>query len=182
MIRRLIILLLIVGCVFGDTITYNQGNNKRTIENVKFIRAGNGKVYFKAHGQETSRYCNRIIEFTDDDGNPIEYDCSAVLIEESLIDLEKKIEDTISKEEVESIIQKIKKPVAGGLLIGIGGALVFTTLGKECGDGCELSGTSQSALVKWAENTKEFEDGILDTQKIGFGLIALGGILVAFGI
>ena len=71
MIRRLIILLLIVGCVFGDTITYNQGNNKRTIENVEFTRAGNGKVFFKAHGQESSRNCNQIIEFSDINGNPI---------------------------------------------------------------------------------------------------------------
>ena len=81
MIRRLIILLLIVGCVFGDTITYNQGNNKRTIENVKFIRAGNGKVYFKAHGQETSRDCSKVVTFTDNDGNPIDYDCSVVIDE-----------------------------------------------------------------------------------------------------
>ena len=63
MIRRLIILLLIVGCVFGDTIVYKSGSNNRTIENVEYIKAGNGKVYFKAHGQEASRYCNRIIKF-----------------------------------------------------------------------------------------------------------------------
>ena len=93
MIRRLIILLLIVGCVFADTIVYKSGSKNRTIENVKFTRAGNGKVYFKAHGQETSRYCNRIIEFTDNVGNPIDYDCNVVIVEESLIELEKNIED-----------------------------------------------------------------------------------------
>jgi len=32
------------------------------------------------------------------------------------------------------------------------------------------------------EKTEEFADEILNTQKIGFGLIALGGILVALGI
>jgi len=80
--KKLILLaLLFVGCVFGDTITYNQGNNKRIIENVKFTRAGNGKVYFTIYGKESSRNCNQIIEFTDDDGNPIDYDCSVLLIE-----------------------------------------------------------------------------------------------------
>jgi len=60
MIRRLIILLLIVGCVFGDTIIYKSGGNNRTIENVEYIKAGNGKVYFKAHGGEVSRDCMQI--------------------------------------------------------------------------------------------------------------------------
>ena len=182
MIRRLIILLLIVGCVFGDTITYNQGNNKRTIENVKFIRAGNGKVYFKAHGQETSRYCNRIIEFTDDDGHPIEYDCSAVLIEESLNELESKIESSITEKDVKTIISKNKKPIIGGIFITAGSLLILGTLGEECGDDCELNGTSQSDIERWSLKVKAFNDGILDRQKIGFGLIALGGILVALGI
>ena len=50
--KRLIILLLIVGCVFGDTIVYKSGRNNRTIENVEYIKAGDGKVYFKAHGGE----------------------------------------------------------------------------------------------------------------------------------
>ena len=102
-IRSLIILLLIAGCVFGDTITYNQGNNKRTIENVKFTRAGNGKVYFTAFGKETSRDCNRIIDFTDDSGSPIVYHCNAVIVEESLMELEKKIDDSLTKKDVESI-------------------------------------------------------------------------------
>ena len=104
-----ILLILMVGSLFGDTITYNQGNNKQKIENVKFTRAGNGKVYFKAHGEETSRYCNRIIEFTDDDGNPIEYDCNAVLIEESLNELESKIESSITEKDMKIIISKNKK-------------------------------------------------------------------------
>ena len=181
MLCRLIILLLIVGCVFGDTITYNQGNNKRTIENVKFIRAGNGKVYFKAHGEETSRYCNRIIEFTDDDGNPIEYDCSAVLIEESLNELESKIESSITEKDVKTIISKNKKPIIGGIFITAGSLLILGTLGEECGDDCELNGSSQSAIEKWGLENKAFTDGILDRQKIGFTLIALGGVLVAFG-
>ena len=176
-----LLFILMVGSLFGDTITYNQGTNKRTIENVKFTRAGNGKVYFKAHGEETSRYCNRIIEFTDDDGNPIEYDCSAVLIEESLNELESKIESSITEKDVKTIISKNKKPIIGGIFITAGSLLILGTLGEECGDDCELNGSSQSAIEKWGLENKAFTDGILDRQKIGFTLIALGGVLVAFG-
>jgi len=170
MIRRLIILLLIVGCVFGDTIVYKSGSNNRTIKNVEYIKAGNGKVYFKAHGQETSRFCNRIIEFTDDEGNPIEYDCSAVIVEESLIELEKKIEDTMSEDEIEFIIQKTKKPVVGGVFITLGCVVIFGTLGQECDD-CDN-------IAEW----EAFSNDISSTQKIGFAFIAVGGILVALGI
>ena len=85
MIRRLIILLLIVGCVYADTIVYKSGRKNRTIENVEFIKAGNGKVYFKAHGGEVSRDCSKVVTFTDNVGNPINYDCS-VLIDEPLKD------------------------------------------------------------------------------------------------
>ncbi len=170
MIRRLIILLLIVGCVFGDTIRYNQGNNERTIENVKFTRAGNGKVFFKAFGQETSRDCMQVVEFTDADGNQIDYDCNAVIVEESLIELEKKIEDTISEDEVESIIQKIKRPVVGGVFIALGSVVIFGTLGQECDD-CDN-------IAEW----EAFSNDISSTQKIGFAFIAVGGFLVALGI
>ena len=161
MIRRLIILLLIVGCVFGDPITYNQGNNKRTIKNVKFTRAGNGKVYFKAHGRETSRYCNKIIKFTDDDGNPIEYNCNAVIVEESLIELEKKIEGAISTSDVKSIIKETKKPSFGGMMIAIGGAILIYQNEKDDIDDLE-----------------EFKN----TTTIAYALITIGGLVLTFGI
>ena len=76
-----LILILMVGRLFGDTIVYKIGDNNRSIKNVELTKAGNGKVFFKAFGQETSRDCNKVIEFTDNDGNPIEYDCSVVLDE-----------------------------------------------------------------------------------------------------
>jgi len=169
MIRRLIILLLIVGCVFADTIVYKSGSKNRTIENVKFTRAGNGKVYFKAHGQETSRYCNRIIEFTDNVGNPIDYDCNAIIVEESLIELEKKIEDTMSAEDVKSIIKKTKKPVAGGILIAIGGGLLFSVSRAECLD-CDII----DALI--------FSATIENATQIGYLCLTIGGVLIALGI
>ena len=178
MIRRLIILLLIVGCVFADTIvikterrdkdgaekTYNSENSG------EYVGILDAKAYLRTPDGNLKEFnCSDVIVIFDNERKPIEYDCS--------------INTFVPKTLNELDIKKIQKyPIVGGTLIGIGGALVFTTLGKECGDDCELNGTSQSALEKWVENNEKFADGILDTQKIGFGLIALGGILVAFGI
>ena len=173
MIRRLIILLLIVGCVFGDTIVYKSGSKNRTIENVEYIKAGNGKVYFKAHGGEVSRDCSKVVTFTDNVGNPIDYDCSVVIIEESLIDLEKKIEDTISEDDVELIIKKTKKPVAGIILIAIGGYLLHT----QPDDPFCISNECESL-----DDYKEYADKKQLQWRAGIIFISLGGILVALGI
>ena len=165
-----LLIILMVGNLYADTIVYKSGSKNRTIENVEYIKAGNGKVYFKAHGGEVSRDCSKVVTFTNNVGNPIDYDCSAVLIEESLIDLEKKIEDTISEDDVELIIKKTKKPVAGGVLIAIGGGLLFSVSGSECDD-CDT-----------IEKANEFADGVKSSSQLGYLMITIGGILVAIGI
>ena len=137
-------------------------------------------------GEYAGIYNNKVFVRTEK-GGIFEIDCEDVIIiiKDDLSSVKWScFEETYTpKTLTEADIKKLqKRPIIGGTLICIGGILVYATLGKECGDDCELSGTSQSAMEKWLENTKEFEDEILDTQKIGFGLIALGGILVAFGI
>jgi len=67
------------GSLFADRIVFEQMGDTHTYDNVEFIKAGNGKVYFKIYGNESSRYCNQVIEFRDDDGNLIDYDCSVVI-------------------------------------------------------------------------------------------------------
>ena len=161
--KLLIIALLIVGCMFGDTIVYKSGRNNRTIENVEFTKAGNGKVYFKAHGGEVSRDCSKVVTFTDNIGNPIVYDCNAVIVEESLKELKKKIDDTLTGKDVESIIQNTKRPLLGGIFIAIGGGILIS------------------------QNEKDYEDiGDLDefqtTTTIAYALITIGGVLITFGI
>ena len=174
----LLIALLIVGCVFADTIVVktertDEDGDVKTYNSEKmgeYVGILNAKAYLRTPDGNLKEFnCSDVIVIFDNERKPIEYDCSTNTF--------------VPKALTEVDIKKIQKyPIVGGTLIGIGGVLVFTTLGKECGNDCELSGTSQSAMEKWLENTKEFEDEILDTQKIGFGLIALGGILVALGI
>jgi hypothetical protein len=169
MIRRLIILLLIIGCVFGDTIAYkNYIGLNNMYSGVKYLGIKDNKVYYRKDTRINSVNCNKVFEIINSYGNKIEFNCSSNTYKpKTLTELDAKKNSILS---------------VGGVCIAIGAGLVFTTLGKECGDDCELKGTSQSALEKWAENNEKFADGILDTQKIGFGLLALGGILVAFGI
>ena len=173
MIRRLIILLLIVGCVFGDTIKYEaidfDGNVYTTSITGEYAGIYNNKVFVRTEKGEIFEIdCEDVIIIIKDDLSSVKWSC---------------FEETYTpKTLTEADIKKLqKRPIIGGTLIAIGGALVFTTLGKECDD-CEPTDGSLSDLLESIEKTKEFTDEILNTQKIGFGLIALGGILVAVGI
>ena len=76
-----LIFILMVGGLFADRIVFEQMGDTHTFDNVEFIKAGNGKVYFNAYGIESSKNCNQIREFTDNDGNPIDYDCSVAIDE-----------------------------------------------------------------------------------------------------
>ena len=96
------------------------------------------------------------------DASKIQYD--------SIPDLEKKIEDTISEDDVELIIKKTKKPIVGGILIAIGGGLLFSVSGSECDD-CDT-----------VEKSTEFADGVKSSSQVGYLLIAIGGVLIALGI
>jgi len=149
-----------VGSLFGDTIVYKSGNNNRTIENVEYTKAGNGKVYFKAHGGEVSRDCSKVVTFTDNVGNPIDYDCSVVIDKE--LEEPALTESSIPSTESEHSLSTLHKDRVriGGFFIAIGSLILMTTVDSECDD-C---------------------DRISDTQQLGFGLIAFGGILTAFRI
>jgi hypothetical protein len=180
MIRRPIILILIVGCGFADTIIIKStkdsgafGGKINESERKIGIFSGtlDGKVYFRIDGTLLKFQCDEVISIYDDENNPVNWDCN----EDSFVPAKIELNEL-------NLGKVQKRPIIGGTLIAIGGALVFTTLGKECGDDCEYNGTSQNAMEKNLENNKEFTDKIVSTQKIGFGLIALGGVLVAFGI
>jgi len=118
-----LILILMVGSLFGDTIVYKIGDNNRSIKNVEFTRAENGKVYFIVFGQETSRDCNRIIEFNDDDGNPIDYDCTVILNEPKK---EKPLLNINNKSNSHNHFKEFQKDYDRGFFIFRLGQFIFT--------------------------------------------------------
>ena len=172
MIRRLIILLLIVGCVFGDTIKWQDSNAKDKgktfdIANVEFLYTKYNRLYYLDYrGVKVVIECSWVISITDSEGNEIEFECgddSNEIYEEEI-----KVE---SSKDVQSIIQNTQKSLVGGIFIAIGGGLLFSNIDKECLD-C-IYGES-----RYEEYVKDLES----TQKIGYGFIILGGILLGLGI
>ena len=66
----------------------------------------------------------------------------------------------------------------GGLLVAVGGGLLFSTLDKEPP---EPTGISSNSMEQWGKDMEKFNDGIITTHKIGYGCIIIGGLLVAAG-
>ena len=166
MIRRLIILLLIVGCVFADTIVIKKETkdkdgavktyNSETMG--EYVGILDAKAYLRTPDGNLKEFnCSDVIVIFDNERKPIEYDCSTNTF--------------IPKALTEVDIKKIQKyPVVGGTLIAIGGGFLFSNIDKKCND-CETS-----------EDLEDFIEGVNSTAKIGYGFIILGGILVAVGI
>ena len=165
MIRRLIILLLIVGCVFADTISYNQGNNKRTIENVKFLFSKHQRVYYTDNnGKRDFIDCSSVRRITDKNGNDIDFDCAD---KSNLINEEIKVE---SSEDVQSIIQNTEKPLVGGLFILLGSGILLVNTGNECNECDSL------------DDVEDFANEIKTQNQLGYLFIAIGGFMIAVGI
>ena len=166
MIRRLIILLLIAGCVFGDTIVvkkerkYDDGEvkvfNSETMG--EYVGILNAKAYLRTPDGNLKEFnCSDVIVIFDNERKPIEYDCSKnTFVPKTLNELD---------------INAQTYPIVGGTLIAIGGAVLFSNIDKECDD-CIIGESEYREFIKDSEST----------QKIGYGFIILGGILVAFGI
>ena len=77
MIRRLIILLLIVGCVFADTIKYqNLMGDILIINNVEYAGIEGDMVYYILNNEKSQIYCPRILAITDVGGWQIEFECA----------------------------------------------------------------------------------------------------------
>ena len=66
MIRRLIILLLIVGCVFGDTIIKSSFGGVLTIKDITFIKVEDSMAIYELNGKELSLDCSKVIQILDD--------------------------------------------------------------------------------------------------------------------
>ena len=141
--KKLIILLLIVGCVFADTIVYKVIGIKDKAKNVTYIGIKDNKVYYKEDTFIYNVKCNNVIEIINSDGNQIDFDCSSnTYTPKTLTELDTN-----------------KNPVIGGTLICIGGGLLMGNIDNE------------DDLDNWKAQ-----------QQLGYGLMALGGFLVAIGI
>ena len=66
-------------------------------------------------------------------------------------------------------IAKTKKPIVGGILIAIGGGLLFSVSARECDD-CDT-----------IEKANKFADGVKSSSQVGYLLITLGGVFIAIG-
>ena len=161
------------GSLFADTVVYRNDvlmfKRTKTLSDVSFVDvvpiAGepNVKILISSNilgEKHTLISCDKILELNDDNGSPIEYDCNELTIQ--------------SKSNNRAIIPS----QIGGILVAIGGGLLFSTLDKEPP---ELIGTSSSAIEQWGKDSEEFYDGIKLTHKIGYGCIIVGGILIAAG-
>ena len=172
--KKLILLsvLLIAGCVFGDTIVYNNDilmfKRTKTLYKVEYVGIDEFKgkpvvKILKASGVFGNQYsfisCDKIIELKSYDGKPIDYDC-------------RNLNNPINTPNPNNLTHNVQRSptMLGGTLIAFGGALLFSNVDKECDD-CET-----------LEDVEDFSQGINSTLKIGYGLITLGGILVALGI
>jgi len=78
----LILLFLFISSIFGDTIKYRDYFYEyTTLTDVEFVGVDGGYVHYNnrpklSHWEETYCICVWVTEILDDNGNPIDYDCS----------------------------------------------------------------------------------------------------------
>ena len=148
--KKLILLLLIVGCVYGDTIAYkNYIGLNNMYSGVKYLGINDNKVYYRKDTRINSVNCNKVFEIINSYGNKIDFNCSSnTYTPKTLTELDAK-----------------KNPIQflGGGCILMGGYLLYDNVDAEI--------QTEADIDDWKAQ-----------QKLGYGLIALGGILVALGI
>ena len=168
MLRRLIILLLIVGCVFGDTIVYKRlllGKwEDVTLKKVTIDKIDEGAVWYTQKlffGENMDTIpCKKIVQLISSDGREIEFDCS-----------ENRYQVSANYETPSSFSESEFNPTRlGGIFIAIGGGLLLSNIDKECVD-CDT-----------LEKFEDFTDEGKYIAKMGYGFIILGGILLGLGI
>jgi len=169
--KLLIIALLFVGCVFGDTIKWQDSNAKDKgktydIANVEFLYTKYNRLYYLDYrGEKVVIECSWVISITDSEGNKIEFNCdddSSETYEE-----ETKIE---SSEDVQSIIQNTEKPLVGGLFILLGSGILLVNTGNECNECDSL------------DDVEDFANEIKTQNQLGYLFIAIGGAMITLGI
>ena len=169
MIRRLIILLLIVGCVFGDTIvvkkeTKDKDGSLKTYNSEtmgEYVGILDAKAYLRTPDGNLKEFnCSDVIVIFDNERKPIEYDCSTNTF----------IPNTLTELDVDEIYET---PYLGAICIAFGGYLLHTYLD----DPFCISNECESL-----DDYKKYTDKKQLQWRAGIIFISLGGILVALGI
>ena len=159
-----LIFILIVGSLYGDTVVYRNDvlmfKRTKTLSDVSYVGVESllGKpnikilIFSNILGEKhTWIPCDKILELNNDNGSPIEYDCNELTIQSK------------------SNNRAIMPSQIGGLLVAIGGGLLFSNLDKECND-CDT-----------LEDVEDFTDELKSTAKMGYGCIIVGGLLITAG-
>ena len=179
--KKLIILLLIVGCVFGDTIVYKQlllGEwEDETLKKVTVDKIEDGAVWYtqKQFFSTTTETisCNKIIQILNSNGKEVYLDCR---MPSPNAQEENKKTTAITINKIDTIIPSSSESLSnidqarlGAICIAIGGGFLLTTTETDCKN-CSI------------EEAKDKVDRIKSSTQIGYGLIFVGGILLALGI
>ena len=160
-----IILFVYISLIFSATYTIEYEKSKFwgeaeiiRIENVMFKKTlGNNLIFSNSTsflGDNIIQVnCTNLISIIDEENKNEYKDCKTFSIEVN------------NKNTEDDRIQRRGR--IGGLFIAAGGGLLYSNLDKEMNDG---------------ETYEEFTDRVNGTAKIGYGLIIIGGLLIAVGI
>ena len=162
--KKTVLLILMVSSLFADKVVYQV--EKKTKEGVlkfaeevegEYLGVLDGKTYIRMNNEKLKAInCSDVVVVIDDDKKPIQFDCSeSTFTPKTLTELD---------------VKEIKKFYFGGILIAVGGLILYDNIDRECDD-CET-----------LDDIEKFLDSVNSTQKMGYGFIIVGGILVGFGI
>ena len=123
--KKTVLLILMVSSLFADKVVYQverQTFLNKEIEG-EYLDVLDGKTYIRMNNEKLKAInCSDVIVVIDDDGKPIQFDCSeSTFIPKTLTELD---------------VKEIKKFYFGGILIAAGGfftCLVTVRFAKEVG-------------------------------------------------
>ena len=125
-----LLFILMVGSLFGDTITYKESALlTNTKNNVEFLGIQKRKVIYKTkEGNIESLSCKLVKEITDASNNTIEFDCNR---------------NTYAGSNLTTIEPKQSTFKPGGAAIAIGATMIYTSIDNEDANPDELLARSK---------------------------------------
>ena len=167
-----LLFILMVGSLFADTIKYTYKGELKVKKDVTFKRADDKYIHYITSSKSFSKIeCDKVVEITSTKGENIEFSClkvSTVIQKEP----DKKVSETnLNKRPIPT--SNFSARQVGGGFISMGAFVLYNNLGKECEDryGGECNKSSEIT---------DFLNSVEESQKTGYILIFLGGLLILF--